>query len=71
VIRDKQIELYNKPEIKEGRDELTILIKSNNNADYTGVVDVLDEMVINKVKRYALVKITDEEKKFLKQKESK
>jgi biopolymer transport protein ExbD len=69
VIRDKQIVLDNNPQMKEGRDELTILIKSNDNADYTGVVDVLDETVINKVKRYALVKITDDEKQFLKQKE--
>jgi hypothetical protein len=52
--------------MKEGRDELTILIKSNYNADYTGIVDVLDEIVINKVKRYALVKITEAEKQFSK-----
>jgi biopolymer transport protein ExbD len=70
VVRDKQMLLDNNPRMKEGRDELTILIKSNDNADYTGVVDVLDEIVINKVKRYALVKITDEEKHFLKQRES-
>jgi biopolymer transport protein ExbD len=70
VIRDKQIILDNNAQMKEGRDELTILIKSNDNADYTGVVDVLDEIVINKVKRYALVKISDEEKQFLKQKEA-
>jgi biopolymer transport protein ExbD len=53
--------------MKEGRDELTVLIKANDNADYTAVVDVLDEIIINKVKRYALVKITTEEKQFLKQ----
>jgi len=70
VIRDKQIVLDNNPQMKEGRDELTILIKSNYNADYTGIVDVLDEIVINKVKRYALAKITEEEKRFLKEKES-
>lgn len=70
VIRDKQIVLDNNPLMNEGRDELTVLIKSNDNADYTGLVDVLDEIVINKVKRYALVKITGEEKLFLKEKET-
>ena len=70
MIRDKQIVLDNNPLMKEGRDELTILIKSNDNANYTGVVDVLDEIVINKVKRYAIVKITGDEKQFLKMKES-
>jgi len=69
VIRDQQIILDNNPDMVERRDELTILIKPNFNADYTGVVDVLDEIVINKVKRYALVKITDEEKQFLNKKE--
>jgi biopolymer transport protein ExbD len=69
VIRDKQIVLDNNPLMNEGRDELTVLIKSNDNAGYTGLVDVLDEIVINKVKRYALVKITGEEKLFLKEKE--
>ena len=61
VIRDKQIALDNNLKMNKGRDELTILIKSNDNADYTGIVDVLDEIVINKVMRYALLKITDEE----------
>jgi biopolymer transport protein ExbD len=67
VIRNKQKILEKNPAMKEGRDELTVLIKANDNADYTAVVDVLDEIIINKVKRYALVKITTEEKQFLKQ----
>ena len=66
VIREKLIALDINPSMKEGRDELTILIKANDNAGYTGVIDVLDEIVINKVKRYALVKISNDEKQFLK-----
>ena len=69
IIREKQVELDNNPLMKEGRDELTILLKPADNANYTGIIDVLDEVTINNVKRYALVKITDEEKQFLKQKE--
>jgi biopolymer transport protein ExbD len=69
IIREKQIELDNNPLMKEGRGELTILLKPASNANYTGIIDVLDEVTINGVKRYALMKITNEEKVFLKQKE--
>lgn len=66
VIREKQIQLDNNPLVREGRKDLTILIKPSGNSNYTGIVDVLDEITINDVKRYALVKITEEEKAFLK-----
>lgn len=66
VIRNKQILLDNNPVITNGRKDLTILIKPAYNSNYTSIVDVLDEIIINNVKRYALVKITDEEKTFLK-----
>jgi biopolymer transport protein ExbD len=65
IIREKQIVLDNTPAVHDGRDGLTILIKAASNANYEGVVDVLDETIINNVKRYALVNITEEEKKFL------
>lgn len=65
IIREKQIVLDNTPVVHGGREGLTILIKAANNANYEGVVDVLDETIINNVKRYALVNITEEEKKFL------
>lgn len=69
IIREKQVALDNNPMMKEGRDELTILLKPAENANYTGIIDVLDEVTINNVKRYALMKITEEEKQFLKQRE--
>jgi len=65
IIREKQIVLDNTLSVHDGRDELTILIKAANNANYEGVVDVLDETIINHVKRYAVVNMTDEERKFL------
>jgi len=65
IIREKQIALDNTPVVHDGRDGLTVLIKAANNANYEGVVDVLDETIINNVKRYALVNMTEEEKKFL------
>lgn len=65
IIREKQIVLDNTPAVHDGRNGLTVLIKAAPNANYEGVVDVLDETIINNVKRYALVNITEEEKKFL------
>lgn len=35
--------------------KLTVMIKPGKDADYKTVVDVLDEMLINKIARYALV----------------
>ena len=41
---------------KEGRDGLMVLVKSTPEASYKQVVDVLDEMTINQVKKYAVIK---------------
>lgn len=66
IIREKQIVLDNTPTVHDGRNGLTILIKAAENANYTGLVKVLDEVIINNVKRYCLIDITEDEKKFLK-----
>lgn len=54
---------------KEGKDGLMLLIKASGNARYENIVDVLDEMTINVVKKYAIVKITAEETEWLRQRE--
>ena len=41
--------------------DLVIVIKPTNEANYASVVNMLDEMLINDVKRYALVDIADVE----------
>jgi biopolymer transport protein ExbD len=41
-------------------DDLFIIIKPTKSATYKNVVDILDEMTISDIKRYALVKITNE-----------
>lgn len=46
-------------------DELVIMIKATKGANYRNMVDALDEMKINRVARYALVDITDEEVNML------
>lgn len=54
---------------KEGRDGLMLLIKPGKKASYKNVVAVLDEATINVVKKYAVIKLSDEEAAFLKSKE--
>jgi biopolymer transport protein ExbD len=50
----------------EGAAGLMLLIKPTPNADYRSIVDMLDEIVINKVKKYAIVKPGKEELNWIK-----
>jgi len=43
-----------------------VIIKPSKSAHYGDIVDILDEMTISDVKRYALVNITPHEETFLK-----
>lgn len=45
--------------------DFVVIIKPSKKASYKAVVDVLDEMAINEVKRYALVDATDAELDFI------
>ncbi len=46
--------------------DFVIIIKPDEDATYKNTVDILDEMTINKVKRYAMVKLGKEEKELIK-----
>lgn len=46
--------------------DLVVVIKPNDESTYKNVVDILDEMSINMIKRYALVDITPDEDKLIK-----
>src|SRR6476469_720082 len=46
--------------------DLVVVIKPNKEATYKNTVDVLDEMTINQVRKFALVDITDDENKLVK-----
>jgi biopolymer transport protein ExbD len=46
-------------------DDLVIVIKPNEDASYKNTVDILDEMTISQVKRFALVDITANENQLV------
>jgi biopolymer transport protein ExbD len=58
IIREKQ-KLFGK---RKG--ELMLLIKPLENSSYNSLMNALDEVMINKVKKYAIVDVTDSEKDF-------
>lgn len=45
--------------------DFVVIIKPDEDATYKNTIDILDEMAINEAKRYAMVKITDVEKKLI------
>ena len=49
-------------EIKKDKQAPVVLIKSTDNASYKNMVDILDEMQICNISRYAIVDITDYDK---------
>lgn len=46
-------------------DSLTVLLKPANSCTYRNTVDILDEMTINGISSYAMLKVNEEEKSFL------
>ena len=46
--------------------DFVVVIKPNEDATYKDLIDILDEMLINEVKRYALVDISDVENQLIK-----
>jgi biopolymer transport protein ExbD len=65
IILQKQLRLDDKTKYKEGGEGLMLLLKPSAIANYKSVVDILDECTIGQVKKYALLKISDEEKEWL------
>ena len=49
--------------------DFVVIIKPSNDATYRNTVDILDEMTINQVRTYAMVKIADVEYELIKKTE--
>lgn len=64
VIHEKQQQL-DSSNTKEKRKGLMLLIKAGEDALYSNVIDMLDEALINDVKKYAVLKLSEEEMKYL------
>ena len=66
-FKDIRDEIINKK--KEADTNLVVVIKPSDECTYKNVIDILDEMSINVVKRYAMVDITDIEDQLIKRTE--
>jgi biopolymer transport protein ExbD len=65
IIIDKLNYLSENKKAHVGKDEMMVLIKPGQVSNYKTVVDVLDEINITMVKKYAIVKLTNEESAWL------
>jgi hypothetical protein len=61
IIQEKQKLLAGK------RNELLIMIKPLDNSSYNNLMNSLDEVMINDVKKYAIMDVTEEEKNWVAQ----
>lgn len=62
IIREKQSNIQ---QMGLNKNELMVVIKPSKGSSYKNSVDVLDEMLINNVTRYAMTKLSPDEEKFL------
>ena len=58
-----------KPEGSCRDKDFIVILKPDQDASYKNTVDILDEMTINQVKTYAMVKILDQEYELIKKTE--
>ena len=47
------------------RNELLLMIKPLDNSSYNNLMNALDEVLINDVKKYAIMDVTEEEKNWI------
>jgi biopolymer transport protein ExbD len=52
--------------IKNEKEGLIVVIKADDKAKYRNLVDILDEMLICNIGRYAIVDISDVERELIK-----
>ena len=62
IIREKQADILRN---KKDKNLLMVVIKPGKESSYKNSVDILDEMLINNVTRYAMTKLSPDEEDFL------
>ncbi len=65
--RDQVAQLRN---AKGEPEDVVVIIKADDASTYKNFVDILDEMAINRIQRYATVDISDQDKTWIKQTEA-
>ena len=66
IIRQKQKDLDAGGKFQDGKRGMMLLIKPSSQSVYKNIIDALDEVVINDVKKYAIMEPNADEIKFLK-----
>ena len=66
IIRQKQKDLDAGGKFPDGKRGMMLLIKPSSQSVYKNIIDALDEVVINDVKKYAIMEPNAAEIKFLK-----
>jgi biopolymer transport protein ExbD len=70
VIIRKRDEVSQLRNAKGEPEDVVIIIKADDDATYKDFVDILDEMAINRIQRYATVDISDQDKTWIRQTEA-
>jgi biopolymer transport protein ExbD len=65
IIRRKQKDIDASGKFEEGRNGLMLVIKPTSSSVYKNVIDALDEVMINDVKKYAIVEPVQEEINYI------
>ena len=65
VIREKQKDIDASGKFSDGRKGMMLLIKPTSKANYKNVVDALDEVMINDVRKYAIVEPGNDELNYV------
>ncbi len=68
IIRQKQKDLDASGKFQDGKKGMMLLIKPTSKSVYKNVIDALDEVVINDVKKYAIMEPSAGEANYLKTK---
>lgn len=70
IIIKKRDEVSQLRNFKGEPEDVVVIIKADDGATYQNFVDLLDEMAINRIQRYATVDISDQDKQWIKSTEA-